>query len=281
MKDTSVLVMGNINRETVRTTIARLRPVVERHAEVVEADLECPSPLPDREVDLAVVVGGDGSILKASRCLAPAGVACMGVNIGRLGFLAGFLEEDLPDALPAILGGGGRRVERIMLRVQIEKRIGQHLQETALNDVVVSYATSHRMVGVTVDVNHEPVATYRGDGVMVATPTGSTAYNLASGGPILEGRLDAVVITPISPHMLSHRSIVIGADTPITLRPTEEQHESACVIDGQVVVAMVEGDVVHITKSPHRFVLVENSRRSAFETLREKLHWSHPPRYGN
>ena len=279
MSDRRVLITGNTGRETVRSAIARLQPVVARHAEVLESDLECAKPLPQGDIDLALVVGGDGSILKAARCLAAAGIPTMGVNLGRLGYLAGFLEEDLPEVLPAILSGGGQRVERIMLSVQIDKRDGHHVQETALNDVIVSHGTSHRMIGLTVDVNHQSVATYRGDGVMVATPTGSTAYNLAAGGPILEGRLDAVVITPICPHMLTHRSIVIGADTPVTLRPTEDQMESTCIIDGQIVVPMVAGDVVHVGKSPHRFTLLENSRRSAFETLSEKLHWAHGPRY--
>ena len=276
-----VLVMGNLGRETVRETVQRISSAAEKSATVTQADLECEQPVPPGPVDLALVVGGDGSILKASRCLAPAGIPCLGVNIGRLGFLAAFREEELAEALDEILKGGGRRVERIMLLVQIDKRDGQHPRETALNDVVVGHGASHRMIGVTVEVAHEPVTVYRGDGVVVATPTGSTAYNLAAGGPILEGRLNAVVVTPISPHMLTNRSIVIDADTPITLRPTEDQREATCVIDGQIVVPMVPGDVVHITKSPHRFILVENPARSAFETLSEKLHWGHSPRYGN
>jgi NAD+ kinase len=276
-----VLIMGNVGRDLVRETIERVRPIARRCAEVTESDLEGQRPAPVAEADLALVVGGDGSILKAARLLAPAGVPCVGVNIGRLGFLAGFLVDDLPEALPAILEGAGQHVERLMLSVQIDKRDGHHLYEMALNDVVVSHGSSHRMVGVTVDISHQTVAVYHGDGVLVATPTGSTAYNLASGGPILEARLDAVVITPICPHMLTHRSIVISADVPITLRPTAEQQESTCIIDGQIVVAMVAGDVVHIGKSAHRFRLVENPRRSPFETLREKLHWSHTARYPN
>ncbi len=280
MAERTAILMGNVGRDEVRETLDRIRPLVESHADVVEFDLESdPARVPE-SIDLALVVGGDGSILKASRSLAPAGVPCMGVNIGRLGFMAGFREADLPDALPTLLAGGGRRHERIMLSIRIEKRDGHHLQKSALNDVAVSYGTSHRLIAVTVDVDREPVATYRGDGVMVATPTGSTAYNLAAGGPILQNRLDAVVITPICPHMLTHRSIVVDADTPVTLRPTEDQRESTCIIDGQLAVSLVTGDVVHIGKAWHRFILIENEKRSEFCTLREKLHWGHPPRYG-
>ena len=281
MSQKRVWVAGSLGRSLVLETVERLRPIIARQAEIVEIDLEeagAADTPPD--LDLAMIVGGDGSILRAARLLAPRGVPCLGVNIGRLGFLASFLAEDVPEALPQVLAGGGRRVERIMLSVQVDKRDGHHFYESALNDVVVSHGASHRMVGVAVDVNHETVATYHGDGVLVSTPTGSTAYNVAAGGPILDPQLEAMVVTPICPHMLTHRSIVIGADAAVTLRPTPEQVEGSCIIDGQTVVPMAAEDVVHICKLAHRFVLVENEQRSAFEVLREKLHWSHTARYG-
>ncbi len=277
MSKPKILVMGTESRQTVSETINLLRPVIERHAEMIVQDLACDPVMLGGGVDLALVVGGDGSILRASRLLAPAGVPCLGVNVGRLGFLAGFRVEEVEEALPEALKGG-RRAQRMMLTARIEKGDGHNLQETALNDVVFSHGASHRMTGVMVDINGESVAGYHGDGVIVATPTGSTAYNLAAGGPILESSLDAVVITPICPHMLTHRSIVIDSDSLVTLRLNEQQ-ESTCIIDGQVQVPLVAGDVVHVKKSPQRLVMIENPRRSSFETLREKLHWSHPPRY--
>ena len=278
MSKPKVLVVGAKSRQPVLETINQLRPVIERHAEMIVQDLACDPAMPSGGVDLALVVGGDGSILRASRWLAPAGVACLGVNVGRLGFLAGFRVEEVAEALPAALEGASRRAQRMMLTARIEKGDGHNLQETALNDVVLSHGASHRMIGVTVDINGESVASYHGDGVIVATPTGSTAYNLAAGGPILESSLDAVVITPICPHMLTHRSIVIDSDSLVTLR-IDEQQESTCIIDGQIQVQLVAGDVVHVEKSPQRLVMIENPRRSPFETLSEKLHWSHPPRY--
>ena len=137
------------------------------------------------------------------------------------------------------------------------------------------------MIGVEVDVDREAVATYHGDGVLVSTPTGSTAYNLAAGGPILDSQLAAMVITPICPHMLTHRSIVVGAKTHVSLRPTKEQREAGCIIDGQIHESLVGGDVVDVRVSNQRFVLIENPKRSGFETLREKLRWSCPPRYAS
>jgi len=275
-----VLLTGNTGRSLVQETMAEVRLIVARHAELVEMALEDGADEALRELDLALVVGGDGSILKAARRLAPAGVPAMGVNIGRLGFMAGFLTGDLAEALPAILAGGGRRSERMMLSVQIDKRDGHHLYETALNEVVVSHGANHRMAGVTVDINHETVATFHGDGVLVSTPTGSTAYNMAAGGPLLEPGLEAVVVTPICAHMLTQRAIVLGAEATITLRPTEDQPEASCIIDGQATVALVPDDVVRVRKSAHRFVLIENERRSAFDVLREKLHWSRTARFG-
>lgn len=280
MSERRILITGNVGREPVRATMERLREVVARHGEAVVSDLECDAVLPgEAPVDLALVVGGDGSILKASRCLAPAGVPTMGINMGRLGFLAGFREEDLADCLATVLSGGGRRVERTMLSVEVSKPDGQRPAALGLNDVVVSHGATHRMVGCTVAVDHQVVATYRGDGVLVATPTGSTAYNLAAGGPIIDGQLPAVVITPICAHMLTNRPIVISAETPITLRPTEDQRECLCIVDGQIRIPLATDDVVHVTRSPHRFVLVENDRLSPFEVLSQKLHWGHGPRY--
>ncbi|MBN2583578.1 MAG: NAD(+)/NADH kinase [Planctomycetes bacterium] len=279
MSDKRVLVIGTQARPTVHEAIEQLRPVIERHAEAVVQDLECETPLPEGDIALAVVVGGDGSILKASRRLAPAGVPCLGVNVGRLGFLAGFSVEEVADALAAVLEDRARHVERMMLAVRIEKCDGHHLAETALNDVVFTQGASRRMIGVSVDINGEAVAAYHGDGVVLATPTGSTAYNLAAGGPIIEWSLEAMVITPICPHMLTHRSIAISSDSVVKMHLAEAERESTCIIDGQVQVPLVAGDVVRVTRAPHGLVMIENPQRSRFETLREKLHWSHPPRY--
>jgi NAD+ kinase len=277
-----VLLIGNVSREVVRATMDRLEPQLAPLAEVTRRDLECEGEEAScLKADLALVVGGDGSILKAARCLAPAGTPCLGVNIGRLGFLAGYQPEEIESSAAEILRGGGRRVERIMLDVRIEIASGRQVRETALNDVVVGHGPMHRMIGVEVDVDREVVATYHGDGVLVSTPTGSTAYNLAAGGPILDGQLAAMVITPICPHMLTHRSMVVGSKTHVQLRPTKEEREASCIIDGQIHEPLVGGDVVDVRVADRRFVLIENPKRSSFETLREKLHWSHPPRYAN
>ena len=279
MSDRRVLVVGTLARQTVSDAVEQMRPMIARHAEPVVCDLESDEAWPEDRVVLAVVVGGDGSILKASRRLAPAEVPCLGVNVGRLGFLAAFGVDEVDDDVASVLAGEARLVERMMLTVRIEKCDGHHLAETALNEVVFTQGASRRMIGVAVDINGETVAGYHGDGVLLATPTGSTAYNLAAGGPIIEWSLEAMVITPICPHMLTHRSIAISSDSVVKMRLVEADRESTCIIDGQIQVPLVAGDVVHVARSPHGLVIIENPQRSRFETLREKLHWSHPPRY--
>jgi NAD+ kinase len=274
-----VLVIGTLARPAVSEAVEQVRPAIAGHAEVVVCDLESEATWPDGDVSLAVVVGGDGSILKASRRLASAEVPCLGVNVGRLGFLAGFGVDEVGEAVASALAGEAHLVERMMLAVRIEKCDGHHLSETALNEVVFTQGASRRMIGVAVDINGETVAGYHGDGVLLATPTGSTAYNLAAGGPIIEWSLEAMVITPICPHMLTHRSIAISSDSVVKMRLVEADRESTCIIDGQIQVPLVAGDVVHVVRATHGLVIMENPQRSRFETLREKLHWSHPPRY--
>ena len=280
-KGKRILVLGMQSRPQVAETIEELRPVLEAVGEVEVQDLhrdweKCGVP---PAADLAIVVGGDGSILRASRCLAPAGIACMGVNTGRLGFLASFQKEEVAAALPEVLQGRGRREERMMLSVRIEKHTGDYRDETALNDVLISHGARHRMIGVVLDVDGQSVATFHGDGALVATPTGSTGHNLAADGPILEARLEAMVVTPVCPHTLSNRSIVIAGGARVRLRLAPHEQEATCIVDGQVQVSLVQGDVVHIERAAHRFMLVENWQRTAYDTLREKLHWSQGPRY--
>ena len=278
-----ILVLGMMSRPHVAETIDELRPLLEGLAAEVEVqdlhvrwdDAEASAPA----ADLALVVGGDGSILRVSRRLAPSGIPCMGVNTGRLGFLASFQKENVAEALPEILAGGGRRVERMMLAVRIEKHTGDYEDYSALNDVLLSHGARHRMIGAVLDVDGQSVATFHGDGALVATPTGSTGHNLAADGPILEARLEAMVVTPVCPHALSNRSIVIDGGAKVRLRLASHEHEATCIIDGQVQVPLVQGDIVRIERSEHRFTLIENWHRTAYDTLREKLHWSQAPYY--
>jgi len=229
-----------------------------------------------------VVLGGDGSILSAARLLTGPAVPVVGINLGKLGYLAAFSLEEFKEQFATILAGDARIERRLMLEAEVRHKTGEAKNYLLLNDVVVSGGQAHRMMGVQVEIDGEAVATYFGDGVIVATPTGSTAYSLAAGGPILAPGVEAILLTPICPHSLTNRPIVLRAESEIVLRAARHggQEEAVCVIDGQEVVPLVGDDSVRLKRSARRFLLVENDARTGFGMMREKLRWSDLPKYG-
>jgi NAD+ kinase len=166
-----------------------------------------------------------------------------------------------------------------MLAVRCETASGPASEHLVLNDVLVAGSESHRMVGIAATIDGEAVTTYYGDGVLVSTPTGSTAYCLAAGGPILIPRLDAIALVPVCPHSLTHRPIVLGSDAEIVLELGGLQKGAVCVVDGQEKVQLARGDRVRIRRAEAAFLLVHNPDHRPFETLRAKLSWGQPPKY--
>lgn len=225
--------------------------------------------------DLAfvIVLGGDGTLLAAARAVAKRDIPILGVNLGSLGFLTEVRLEELYATLDALEGDAALLDSRSMLSctlVRNGKTIGQYV---ALNDVVITQGSIARMAEVEVAVNDMFVASYKADGVIVSTPTGSTAYSLAAGGPVLEPSVDAFVITPVSPHALTNRPLVVRDNAEISLvvaAPTESAH---LTVDGQVGVQLQPGDKVLCRKSEHRVQLLRASKRTFFEVLRAKLKW--------
>ena len=228
-------------------------------------------------VDLLVVLGGDGTLLSVADCAGAAGtdVPILGVNFGSLGFLT---EATLPELYPSLesaLGGTARIEERMMLRATT-MRGGQALPDhLALNDVVITKAARARMTDLSVFVGDEFVTRVKADGLIVATPTGSTAYNLAAGGPIVQPVVDAIVLTPIAPHMLTNRPIVIPASSVVRVQPMmDERDEIYVTFDGQAGYQLEAGDEVRIRCAERRVRLLRPSSRSYFEVLRQKLKWN-------
>ena len=229
-------------------------------------------------VDLLVVLGGDGTLLSVADCAGAAGVdvPILGVNFGSLGFLT---EATLPELYPSLesaLGGAARVEERMMLR-STTIRGGQALppDHLALNDVVITKAARARMTDLSVFVGDEFVTRVKADGLIVATPTGSTAYNLAAGGPIVQPVVDAIVLTPIAPHMLTNRPIVIPAASVVRVQPMmNERDEIYVTFDGQAGHQLEAGDEVRIRCAERRVRLLRPSSRSYFEVLRQKLKWN-------
>lgn len=229
------------------------------------------------QVDLVVVLGGDGTLLSVAGCVAAANpdVPILGVNFGSLGFLTEATLPELYTSLEAAVSGQARVEERLMLRAST-LRAGATLPEhMALNDVVITKSARARMTDLSVSVGEEFVTRVKADGLIVATPTGSTAYNLAAGGPIVQPVVDALVLTPIAPHMLTNRPIVIPAASIVRVQPMmDERDELYVTFDGQDGYKLEAGDEVRIRCADRRVRLLRPSPRSYFEVLRQKLKWN-------
>jgi len=224
--------------------------------------------------DLAVSVGGDGTLLAAARRLAGLEVPLMGVNLGKLGFLAEFgAEEALAYATSERAPAWPIR-EKMMLEVRIKGRPGVW---HALNDVMLSQGVMTRLVRVRMRVDGAYATEYRADGLVVSTPVGSTAYSLSLGGPIIDHGLRALVVTPVAPHSLTNRPIVLPGSAEIGLEVLTRSDEIAMVIDGQERVDLEVGDTLLVTAAPRGLCLVSTGRRTAFDVLRHKLAWGEGP----
>jgi NAD+ kinase len=228
-------------------------------------------------VDLVVVLGGDGTLLSVADCVGAAGVdvPILGVNFGSLGFLTEATLPELYPSLEAALSGQARVEERLMLRATTIRAGAALPEHLALNDVVITKAARARMTDLSVSVGDEFVTRVKADGLIVATPTGSTAYNLAAGGPIVQPVVDAIVLTPIAPHMLTNRPIVIPASSLVRVQPMmAERDELYVTFDGQAGYQLEAGDEVRIRCADRRVRLLRHSSRSYFEILRQKLKWN-------
>jgi len=229
------------------------------------------------QVDLVVVLGGDGTLLSVAGNVAAANpdVPILGVNFGSLGFLTEATLPELYPSLEAAVSGRARVEERLLLRATTV-RAGEALPEhLALNDVVITKSARARMTDLSVSVGDEFVTRVKADGLIVATPTGSTAYNLAAGGPIVQPVVDALVLTPIAPHMLTNRPIVIPAASLVRVQPVmDDRDELYVTFDGQDGHQLAAGDEVRIRCAERRVRLLHPSPRSYFEVLRQKLKWN-------
>ena len=226
------------------------------------------------QADLLLVLGGDGTFLAAAREAAPHAVPILPINLGGLGFLTSFTREELYPALEDTLAGRADISERVMLLA--ERVHGQEVltQQRVLNDAVLHKGAQGRMIEMELHIDGGFVCRYRADGLIVATPTGSTAYSMSAGGPIVHPAVESIQITPICPHTLSDRPVVVNDSSNIELRFLGNGAESVLLtMDGQIGVPMQEGDRVRITRAAERLKLIHPPNKSYFEILRNKLKW--------
>jgi NAD+ kinase len=226
-----------------------------------------------KQVDLMLVLGGDGTMIATARMVSDTEIPVMGVNYGGLGYLAEFPLEDLFPALDGVLAGKYRVQQRLMLSVELWRGEELVTRNRVLNDVVVNKSALARIIEIEAYLNQQFVNLFRADGLIVATPTGSTAYNLSAAGPIIFPSMSAVVITPICPFTLSNRPIVVPDDSVIEVRLMTENEEVALTLDGQVGFDLQAADRVVIRKSNTAFNLVQPPNRNYFDVLRNKLKW--------
>jgi len=234
---------------------------------------EVPTEKLAASVDLILVLGGDGTMIATARMIEDLEVPVLGINYGGLGYLTEFRIEELYSALGSILDGNYRLDKRVMLRTLHQRGDEVVNRNRVLNDVVINKSALARIIEIDVYLNDQFVNSFRADGLIVSTPTGSTAYNLSAGGPVIFPSMNAIVITPICPFTLSNRPIVVPDDAVIELRLKTDQEDVALTLDGQVGIPLKIGDRVVIQKSRTTFNLIQPSNRNYFEVLRDKLRW--------
>jgi NAD+ kinase len=287
-----VLVLADGDKDEVHELVATLEPWLRTRVRSIElaADVRAfykrrqslaPRDAEKERPDLVVVLGGDGAILAAVRAFAEAPVPTIGINFGRVGFLASTETSRWREALSEILEG--RAVVEPRMRLQAElctsssredpARKAEVIRAVALNDVVVTRGAYQGMLTLALKVGSDWVTNYRADGLIVATPSGSTAYSMAAGGPILAPSMQAVAVTPICPQALSHRAIVLDASAELCLTVSEASGLTTLVIDGQGFYPMHQGDSVKLTRHPVTYPLLALPGFDPYKRLRERLGW--------
>ncbi len=223
--------------------------------------------------DLCVTFGGDGTLLYAARIFSQHGVPIVGVNLGRLGFITEFSEADVLECLECVINENNEFEDRIMVDVQVYRDGSYLYRSTGLNDLIINTGGISRLIQLEVSSGKNKIGSYRADGIIVATPTGSTAYSLAAGGPILAPTMSAFVICPICPHSLGARPLVVPAEERVRIKIMSEDREIIGTIDGQVAVDLEYMDEVYVEKSKTATKLVSLGTRRFYDIVSEKLYW--------
>ncbi len=268
------LILGSGDRRPkVLTQIERLRPVIEQYVEIVHEDFHFDTNVEDVSADMAIVLGGDGSVLRAAKFLNDRQVPVLGVNLGKLGFLADNQPEELANSLANVREGEFRLVDHLMMRCRIEHEGELIYDGLGLNELAILCGPPFSMQYIDLYVDGQLATSYACDGLIISTPVGSTAHNLSAGGPILRKNLEAFVISPINPHTLTVRPVVDRADRVYELVARQHNESTSAVLDGQVLATLGAQHRVRVEKADSVFQLIEIEGQSYYQTLREKLGW--------
>jgi NAD+ kinase len=281
----TVGIISRPRREDVARVVPPLVNWLQAHGAEVICDSEtgeCIQPLAaqtrKREdipgcTDLLIVLGGDGTLLSAARLTAECRVPILAVNLGGLGFLTTVPQDEIYSILEELFAGKHRVSERVMLDAEIIRAGTVIRRQIALNDAVLNKAALARIMDLELRVDGEYVTTYKSDGLILSTPTGSTAYSLAAGGPIVYPTVEAFVVSPICPHTLTNRPIVIPDSATIEIDFKAEDDAVFLTLDGQIGIELLRGDHIRVRKAPNKLMLVRPARKTYYQILRSKLKW--------
>lgn len=273
-KPSTILLGSGDRRPKILRQLETLKPIVERFCEIVDEDFSYEKDLSNIDADLAIVLGGDGSILRAAKQMGHRQLPVLGVNLGKLGFLADVNPEDLEAALTCFVQGRYSVTDHLMMQVQVfdgDKKICEHL---GLNEVAILGGPPFTIQQIDLLIGGKLATSYLCDGLIVSTPIGSTAHNLSAGGPILRKDLQAFVISPISPHTLTVRPVVDTADRIYEIKVSRPNESTCVVLDGQSLSKLTVDHRVKICRAEPVFQLIRVAGSSYYRTLAEKLGWS-------
>lgn len=268
-----VVILYNPSKPEARAMSDEVARCVSEHAVVDDVGtLDSAHKAMDLRPDRIIVLGGDGSILAVARALGDRPIPIAGVNFGKLGYLAEFTGEELTRHLPTVLSDDSLVSARMMLTARLHDH-DTSTHSLAVNDCVVHAGPPFRMIELAIAVNGDQLTDFTGDGLVVATPSGSTAHNLSVGGPIVESEIPAIVLSPISPHSLTHRPLVVHGESLIEVTALQVNDGTTVVIDGQVTFPMQKGDTLTIRRTPQPFLLIRNPTQPRWYTLTTKIRW--------
>jgi NAD+ kinase len=271
-----VVLLGDARKPRVREAVEQIAPFIRERADLKAIDLSGSFDLDFSDTDFVVIFGGDGSILAAARAMGDHPVPTIGVNFGKFGFLTDIRAQDVRHELGRVLAGDFTVEERLMLRAVID---GEEF--LALNEFYIGPSTVGRVVTLEVHLDGEYATTYRGDGLLVSTPTGSTGHSLSAGGPIVDPKVEAILLTPVSPHSLTNRPLVVPPSVQVDLLPVQDHGDSLATfsVDGQLTRPLTMGESVAVTRAPVTFPLARTGIRTRYAVLRSRLGWSGQPPY--
>lgn len=280
-KDTSrVFILGNPEKAGVSDAVTSIQETLAGRFEVVGTALSLDGQVAvEAGADQIVVLGGDGTLLAVCRSLGSGQIPLVGVNFGKFGFLAEFSIEEFKDQFAAILGPGRHVSERMILAVSVTSGGGECFRSLAVNDCVVHAGSPFRIIQLAIRIDDVHLTNIAGDGLIVCSPVGSTAHNMSAGGPIMQPGVSGIALTPLCPHSLTHRPLVVESEARIEIEAIRTNPGTSVMVDGQLGCPMSTGDRVSIGRSEFNLQIVRNPQYPRWHRLVSKLRWGQPPSY--